>query len=343
MKLSEPITVGVVNYNGAPTIAGTLDSVKESRYDNINKIIVLDNNSSDSSASIIKARCPQANLIRLARNSGSAYARNRILRESRTNIVLIIDNDITLTAGCLEKLAAVKEKVPSAGVVHPHIVDRDNPQQPQPYNGGWIHYLCAFIPRKHFHPEKEYEQFDTISGAAMLIDKRISSRIGGFDDDYFFNWEDGDFTFRLTQAGYPCLNVPSAMVYHKSKPRGKSKVFYQVRNRWYFIFKTYSYRTIILCLPALALYELSLAGLMAAKKSFTQYLLGNIQALVDAPATLKKRKKVQALRVKKDSELLKAGDFYVPGSMLGGALQKKAQNLYSLVFRLYWEGIKDFL
>lgn len=343
MKPSEPITVGVVNYNGAPTIAGTLDSIRESRYDNIDKIIVLDNNSSDSSASIIKARCPQANLIRLDWNSGSAHARNRILREARTNMVLIIDNDITLFPGCLKKLAAVKQKAPSAGVVHPHIVDQDNPEQPQPYNGGWIHYLCAFIPRERFHSEEEYERFDAISGAAMLIDKKISSRIGGFDDDYFFNWEDGDFTFRLTQAGYPCLNVPSARVYHKSRPRGKSKVFYQVRNRWYFIFKTYSYKTVILCLPAFALYELSLAVLMAAKKSFTLYLLGNIHALIDAPATLRKRKKVQALRVKKDSELLKAGDFYVPESMLGGALEKKAQKLYSLVFRLYWEGIKDFL
>ena len=343
MQSPEPVTVGIVNYNGMETVGNTLDSVRGLAYEPIKKIIVADDNSTDGSPEFIRENYPEAAIVRLERNTGSASVRNRILEEAGTDLVFIIDNDITLTPDCLDKLVSVKRKAPGAGVIHPHILDEDNPSEPQPYNGGWIHYLCAFIPGRHPDMNAEYEAFDTVSGAGMLIDKTISDRIGGFDSDYFFNWEDGDFTFRSAISGYPCLNVPQAPVYHKSKPRGKSRVFYQVRNRWYFIFKMYSFKTILVCLPAFIVYEISLAGLMLVKKTFFQYLRGNIRAVLDAPRTLRKRRKVQALKKRKDSEALRAGDIYVPESMLGGKLAEKAKNIYTGIFSLYWEGVKDFL
>ncbi len=340
MKAYEPVTVGVVNYNGIRTVTAALDSVRALEYEPSPAVIVADDCSKDGSAELIEQNYPEAVLIRNPQNSGSARSRNRILEASKTRLVLIIDNDITLTPDCLKKLADVKSKVAEAGVVHPHILDRDDPSLPQPYNGGWIHYLCAFIPRKELTSEKEYEIFDTVSGAAMLIDKEISDKIGGFDDDYFFNWEDGDFTFRCTISGHPCLNVPGARVYHKSKPRGTSKVFYQVRNRWYFIFKTYSFKTIFLCLPAFAAYEVSLAALMALKGTLPEYIRGSVSALADFHRTMAKRKKVQALKVKKDAEVLRAGAIYVPEAMLGGGALNRALEVYTGIFKLYWEGVR---
>ncbi len=343
MPAPEPVTIGIVNYNGMETVWKTLDSVMGLAYKPVAKIIVVDDNSCDGSPELIQKNYPETILIRLKRNTGSANVRNRILEEAGTNLVFIIDNDITLTPDCLEKLVSVKRSAPPAGIIHPHILDEDDPDEPQPYNGGWIHYPCAFIPGGHPDMNAEYEAFDTVSGAGMLIDKAIADRIGGFDSDYFFNWEDGDFSFRSTISGYPCLNVPRASVYHKSKPRGKSKVFYQVRNRWYFIFKMYSLKTILTCLPAFIVYEISLIGLMLVKKTFFQYLKGNIHAVLYAPRTFKKRRKVQALKKRRDSEVLRADDIYVPESMLGGKIAEKAKGIYTGIFRLYWEGVKDFL
>jgi GT2 family glycosyltransferase len=343
MEANETVTIGVVNYNGRETVIKAIDSIKSAASTNIDRIIIADNNSTDGSPETIENMYPEVLVLHLGKNFGLPYARQKILEQAHTDLVFIIDNDITLTPGCLQKLVSVKRKVHEAGVIHPHILDEDEPDRPQPYNGGWIHYLCAFIPGEHPDLRAEYEVFDTVSGAALLVDRKIAGKTGGFDSDYFFNWEDGDFTFRLSVTGYPCLNVPGAIVYHKSKPRGKSKVFYQVRNRWYFIFKIYSYKTLFVCLSAFVLYEFSLAGLMLLKKTFIEYLRGNISAVLDAPRTLRKRKKVQALKTKKDSEVLKADDMYVPDSMLGGALAEKAKKLYIEIFRLYWEGVKDFL
>jgi len=83
-----------------------------------------------------------------------------------------------------------------------------------------------------------------VSGGTMLVERDKALHIGLFDEDYFFGWEDADFSLRMTISGFKCLNVPQAVVYHKMKKRGLSKAFYQIRNRWYFILKNYSSRTL---------------------------------------------------------------------------------------------------
>ena len=246
------VTIGVVNYNGRNVLPDTLQSIRGLDFP-VSEVIIVDNGSKDGSPEWVKEHYPEFRCIRLKENLGLPGARNVILQEARTDLVFTMDNDISLDRGSLRRLVEVMEKVPRAGACHPEIRDVADPNVTH-YNGGWIHYLCASVPRSEVPGSRpEYEVFDTISGGALLIDRDTALRIGGFDEDYFFNWEDGDFTARLTLAGYLCLNVPEAIVHHRSKPRGTSRVFYQVRNRWFFILKLYSWRTILFTVPMLFL------------------------------------------------------------------------------------------
>lgn len=338
----EPVTIVIVNYNSGEGIRETLKSVDQMNYRDVNTIVV-DNKSSDRSPDIIRKEFPYVKLIRLKKNMGSAAARNIGIVEAAANLVLLLDDDITIHPDCLRQLCRIKSKLPLSGALHPMIMDKDNPDRPQLYNGGYIHYLCAFIPRESYKTEGEYEIFDTVSSGALLIDKTITEKTGGFDGDFFFNWEDGDFTFRLTISGYPCVVVPSALAYHPLKTRGKSRVYYQVRNRWYFILKIYSWKTLIICSPVFIAYELSQAIFLLVKGALIDYTKGTFMAVIDLNKTLRKRKKVQELKILKDRDIFRADDLYVPEKLLGHKIFRKIKDIYVCGFKFYWEAVKNWL
>ena len=335
------VTIGVVNYNGRNVLPDTLQSIRELDFP-VSEVIIVDNGSTDGSTEWIKENYPAFRCIELGENCGPTVARNVILREARTDLMFTMDNDISLEKDSVGRLVEVMKKVPHAAACHPELRDESDPNVSH-YNGGWIHYLCAYVPNSaEPGPRPEYEVFDTVSGAALMIDRNAALRIGGFDEDYFFNWEDGDFTARLTLAGYLCLNVPEAVVHHRIKPRGTSRVFYQVRNRWFFILKLFSWRTILLSAPMLFFYEISQALFIILKGGLKDYIKGNVAAIIMLPRTLEKRRAFQKVKVKRDREWLRGGDIYIPSNLLKGDMAIFFKKVYCGFFDVYWNAISRF-
>jgi len=335
------VTIGVVNYNGRDVLPDTLQSIRGLDYP-ISEVIIVDNGSTDGSTGWIKENYPEFRCIEIGENLGLPGARNVILQEARTDLVFTMDNDISLERDSVGRLVEVMGKVPRAGACHPEIRDVADSNVTH-YNGGWIHYLCAYLPRSaDAGPRPEYEVFDSVSGGALLIDRNTALRIGNFDEDYFFNWEDGDFTARLTLAGYLCLNVPEAVVHHRSKPRGTSRVFFQVRNRWFFILKLYSWRTILFTAPMLLLFEISQALFLILKGSVKEYIKGNVAAILMLPRILEKRKSFQNIKVKRDKDWLRGGDIYIPSNLLKGEMAIYFKKAYCGFFNMYWNAISRF-
>lgn len=338
---TEKITIGVINYNGINTLPQTLASIQNLDYPNL-EVIVVDNLSTDGSREWVLENSPEVDCICLDYNKGSATARNVILNKAQTKYILYLDNDIVLESDVVTRLLQVMKTVPQVAACHPEICDPNDPTVYH-YNGSWIHYLCASIARTNDTGERpEYEVFDTVSGAALLVDREAALAVGGFDEDFFFNWEDGDFTCRLTLAGYLCVNVPHAIVHHKSKPRGTSKVFYMTRNRWYFILKLYSWRTLLLSAPMLIIFELSQALFLTMKGALPDYIKGNIAAIQQIPNTLRKRHTFQKIKVKRDRDWLRAGELYVPPNLANSKLLVVLKNIYSDCLNLYWHIISIF-
>ena len=338
-KITEKVTVGIVNYNGKDILTETLESTKNLNYPDF-EVIVADNNSTDGSQKWLQTNYPEIKCLYLKDNRGPAGGRQEILQKAETNYILFLDNDISLEPDVLTRLMGVIKKVPNAALCHPEICD-DNDPFVYHYNGGYIHYIGAFISRNNDLGERpEYEVFDGFSGAALLIEREKALVIGGFDEDYFFNWEDGDFILRLTLAGYLCLNVPKAIVHHRSKPRGTSKSFYMVRNRWFFMLKLYSWRTLILVAPMLLVFELSQALFLLLKGAGKDYWQGTMAVLKYWPSIMKKRQAFQKLKVKRDREWLHAGELYVPENLLKSKFMSTLKNLYSGSINLYWSIIK---
>lgn len=341
--INQKITVGIVNYNGLNQLPETIASVKRQDYREM-EIIVVDNKSTDGSRRWLDQRS-DLRCIYLKDNIGSAGGRNVILRESRTAQVLLLDHDIVLAKDALRLLMKAMQDVPGAAACHAEIRD-DNDPMAYHYNGGWNHFLCGLSLRKNpaeIRRRRQYEIFGVVSGAVLLVDRGVAAKVGFFDEDFFFNMEDGDFASRLTLSGFHCVNVPAAVAHHASKPRGTSKAYHQVRNRWYFIMKLYDLRTICLLLPFLVAFEIAQGLMLAQKGSLRAYLHGTKDAWLNRDKFLKKRKKFFHLKTKSDEHWLKAEDLYVPGHFMKHPVLRRLKTIFDGLCLLYWTLVKPMM
>ncbi|MCO5189919.1 MAG: glycosyltransferase family 2 protein [Anaerolineae bacterium] len=337
----EPITIGIINYNGLTTLPQTIESLRLLDYPAKN-VIVVDNQSTDGSYEWVVDNCPDVTALRMDKNIGPNYARNAVLARATGEYVFLMDNDIVFEPDMLAHLVSIMDELPDAAVAHPEF---DDPAVPDVhhYNGGWIHFVCALIAREKPNPalpRPRYEPFDVVAGAAMLLRREIALQLGGFDEDYFINWDDGDFMARATTAGYQCINVPGTIALHKGKYRGTSHVYRQVRDRWQFILKLYSWRTLLLIWPMLLLFELSQMALVTLKGALRDYIRANFDVLRMLPHILAKRRRFQRMKTVRDRDWLHAGEMYVPDTFVNHGLLRRLYRAYNGIFNAYWRLIR---
>ncbi|MEL7039053.1 MAG: glycosyltransferase family 2 protein [Cyanobacteria bacterium J06592_8] len=334
------VTVAVVTYNGINVIKNCLDSLLAQTYQPT-QIIVIDNASTDQTPEWIEAHYPDIKVIRLSSNCGPNPARNQgILHTPDHHLTLLVDDDTQLAANCLSELIEAHQRYPEAAIYTPRLVYHDRPNIIQ-HEGVFIHYTGEAVLLNSDQPLnkgiKEITPVHAISGTCMLVSKPAATAIGLFDEDYFFGRTDGEFTFRLTISGYQLYTVPEAICYHRVKTRGLSKVFYQVRNRWYFILTTYSLKTLLLLIPAFLVYELFLAAFLLLKGKITEYFQAIIAVFQSFSRLMRKRRKAQACKIRSDRELLQSKALYMRGDLLKNPILAKVKSGLDQFFRLYWK------
>ena len=58
-------------------------------------------------------------------------------------------------------------------------------------------------------------RINNISGACMVIDKKVFEKIGFFDERFFMYFEDADFCLRAKQAGFSIKINPKVIINHR--------------------------------------------------------------------------------------------------------------------------------
>ena len=137
-----PISVAVCNYNGEAYLDDCLSAVRGLKG-GVDEILVVDNNSTDGSLSILAERHPDVRVIRMAQNNGPCPARNAGMRAAKNRWVLALDNDAVVQADALEKMAraavsatdAVSGAATPVAIVQPRSVFFSEPGRVH-YDGG---------------------------------------------------------------------------------------------------------------------------------------------------------------------------------------------------------------
>jgi GT2 family glycosyltransferase len=332
------VDVAIVAHNNLDVLPATLASLADAGCPR-DRITVVDVASTDGTGDFIAREWPGVSVRRLDRNDGPSPGRNVGIREATRRFVMLLDADVQVQPQTIQRLHRAMLAAPDVKVGSPIVVHLDRPDVIQ-YAGGALHYICEAINPWLDRPLAERGPQPLDIGAAptcgLLLDREAAIEVGLFDERYFIGKEDGDFTHRICMAGYRILELPEALVLHRSRPRGTWLFYYQIRNRWHFMLKNYQWRTLIAILPCLLVHEpLQLVVLHLQGHGAVYWKsVGGLLALL--PSLPRDRALMRRIRRVPDRALLKSDALVVRGDLSRNPLVRLGKNSYEGFLRGYW-------
>lgn len=232
------IFVIILNYNNLATLNDCLNKVFMSDYKNF-EVVVVDNDSHDGSLEKAREHFSRAHFIKNSANVGFSQGNNvgiRYALEKFADFVLILNSDAFIETTTLTQLLLASTQNPSAGILSPLILDKNNAVW---FAGGQIDWkkMCAQHIRTTSTKNMPYTT-EYICGCAMFVKKEVFKEIGLFDERYFLYYEDTDFSYRAKKSNYDLLIVPQLKITHfeQSNSTKSAKTYWLVFSALIFFF-----------------------------------------------------------------------------------------------------------
>ncbi len=195
-------------------------------------LTIVDNNSALGYFDQLK-RSFNANFIQSGVNKGYGFGHNVGIKNApECEYYLILNPDIEIPAGTIEKLVEFMDSHPDIGLASPKVLNEDgsiqhlNKRLPTVFDLFARRFLPSFLQKISFVKrrmdyyimlDKGYDAIQDvpfISGCFMLFRKAALDKIGGFDENFFMYLEDADISRRLNQIARS-VYYPEASVIHR--------------------------------------------------------------------------------------------------------------------------------
>ncbi|MDD5110145.1 MAG: glycosyltransferase family 2 protein [Patescibacteria group bacterium] len=226
------VTVVLPTWNSGNFLPACLGALRQQQFRDF-VLQVVDNASSDRTQPIIRELYPEARLLTNFKNVGFSRAANQGIRLARTEYVLVLTPDVTLTPDCLSELVAFADHHPDGASFGPKLFRGEGQEiegEPVSVERGMILDSAGLrigrSRRARNRGEGEpdgpaYQQPQAVfgcSGACVLYRKSALEAVAldgqFFDEDFFAYKEDVDLAWRLQLAGFSAWFVPAATGYH---------------------------------------------------------------------------------------------------------------------------------
>lgn len=216
------ISIIIVNFNTREFLETCVGSVSAAAAGLATELIVVDNASTDGSATWIRKHYPSVTLLSNHVNSGFSSGVNQGLGVAHGRFLLVLNPDIVLQPRSLQPLVAYLDAHPEAGAITPELRAADGSVQREylrklPSLGQvllfytslerWARKRPALVAR--FRDDlggcEQIRQVEQIPGAFVLTSRHIIETVGGFDERFKLFFEDVDWSYRVRRAGYALI------------------------------------------------------------------------------------------------------------------------------------------
>lgn len=225
MKLS----IVILCWNDLRVIRDCLRSVFAATREISFEVIVSDNGSTDGSIEFIHENYPSVRVLENRANLGFAKGNNVGIRASHGEYVLILNPDTIIHDGALDKFVAFAERHPQAGGFGCRVQNPDGSYQvsarlfPTVWRY-WVNalYLKVFQRLSRAFAYEEYagwegdteKVIDWQSGCCVMFRRDLLQKLGGFDEQFFYHFEEVDLCRRVWNAEAPIYFTPEAVITH---------------------------------------------------------------------------------------------------------------------------------
>lgn len=297
------VAVLIVNWNSRNLLRECLRSLSAQTRPP-DRVIIVDNNSSDDSLQVAGDLLNGAEVIRLQENAGFARANNIAAKAAgAVDALALLNPDAFPAAGWLAALVSAAESRPDVGSFASRMILETEPEfldgAGDSYHPSGRAWRNGHRVRAREWPAGDQEVFAPCAAAA-LYRRTAFEAAGGFDEQYFCYFEDVDLGFRLRLRGLRCVCVHDAVVRHVSSGttgyRSDFAVYHGERNAVWTFFKDMPGPLLLLYLPqhlalnaaALVYYPLRGQGRVVWR--------AKLDAVRGLPSILRRRANVQTMR-----------------------------------------------
>jgi O-antigen biosynthesis protein len=239
MKLS----IIIVNYNVKHFLKQCLLSVVKATKNLEVEIFVIDNNSIDSSVEMVQTEFPNVNIIANKENTGFSKANNQAMELSSGEYVLLLNPDTIVEEDTFSLCLNFMDKHSDAGGLGVKMIDGEGRFLPESKRGlptpsvafYKIFGFSALFPKSKifakyhlgFLSKEKNHEIEILSGAFMMMRKKVLDKIGFLDENFFMYGEDIDLSYRILLAGYKNYYFSdTSIIHYKGESTKKSSVNY---------------------------------------------------------------------------------------------------------------------
>jgi GT2 family glycosyltransferase len=207
-----------VTFNGSKYISKCIDSLKNSQ--NLVHIIVIDNNSTDNTAKIVRENYNNVELISLPTNLGFGKANNIGLKKAlhqNADYVFLLNQDAWLATNTIKVLIDIHKKYQKYAILSPVHFAGDEQYLDNNFTNYIVQSRCNGFLSDLFNDKdnmKDIYEIDFVNAAFWLLSKECLQNIGGFDPLFEHYGEDDDYVYRVKFHNYKIALCPKVYGYH---------------------------------------------------------------------------------------------------------------------------------
>jgi len=251
------ISIVIVSRNTRDLLRVCLQSIRDHADGLLVETIVVDSDSRDGAAEMVRASFPDVIVLEPGENTGFSRGNNLGIRQASGDAVLLLNPDTELTAGALRAMRDALHADPKVGVVGPllrypdgsvqssrrrfptlatALVESTVLQEWWPNHPTLARYSMDDVPSDRPH------DVDWLVGACLFVRREVFADAGLLDERLFLYSEEPEWCWRVRRAGWRVRYVPTAEVWHHEGMSTGQNI--ALRQRSFAVSKAYLMRTL---------------------------------------------------------------------------------------------------
>lgn len=218
-----------VSTNEGRVLIPALESLYVSPPERPLEVLVVDNASGDGAAAEVKARWPDARVLRRERNYGLPSNLNHGIEASTQQYVMLCNSDLVFGPKSVEALAAFLDETTRAAVAAPKLIAPDGTTRPSArrwytftvlaaLKGPWRRRAAGWkIVRRNLYEDWDYlepRSVDWVPCAATMFRRAALDEVGWMDEQFRLYFDDVDISLRMHKADWQVWCVPESEIVH---------------------------------------------------------------------------------------------------------------------------------
>jgi len=232
------VSVVIVSYNTRDILRNCLDALFEHSRGIEIEVFVVDNNSHDGSADMVKADFPSVILMANDQNLGFAAANNQAFPLAKGEYIILLNPDAYIRPLSIQNCVKFMDATPKCGLCGGKIISPAGQLEPSarrfPSALSKLITLSGLRGKFPKSPIFNYHEFggfahdkplevDWVPGTYTIVRKKMLDEIGPFDERFYIYYEETDLCMSAKKAGWTIYFIPDAEVTHIGGASSKTR------------------------------------------------------------------------------------------------------------------------